>query len=511
MLKSTATGFVLLGALLSGLIQVGLCENSEYRIQHYDLWIEPDFTMKSVSLTVAVSIENPSLKDSFTFGLNDRYESVIVTSASSASTIERGNGSITVKLTKPSAHLTLVFRLSGTLGKSVDEDREIVSDSSLFLLWSDRFYPIDFDHWATVRTEISLPAAFQVIAPGKTTSVETIGSKVIHVFETARPAVSFSVFADSRWIKTEREINGIRMQTLLHPESQKFSEQIFRTSSEILKFYSETFSPFPFDQFSFVTISGIYARRAFPGFVGYQPRYLEKEFTTTGHDAHETVLLWWGYTTRGDGPGSFQWTEGFGDYGEILYDHAYNKPIPSIFQRFHDEYLALPAEQDVSYSDLRGNTPQKIVHGKYPWLMHLVRYVVGDSAFNRAMKLVFGRFQFRTFSMNEFISTLEEGCGQPLQWWREEWLERKGIPEIAMSSQVQSADSGYSITCTLEQHGSIYHLPLEIGIESREGIRVEKVKLSQRQDTFTFESREQPTRVLLDPNGWVLMKVRSTK
>jgi aminopeptidase N len=253
----------------------------------------------------------------------------------------------------------------------------------------------------------------------------------------------------------------------------------------------------------------MYARRAFPGFVGYEPRYLEKEFTTTGHDAHETSLLWWTYTLHGIGPGSFQWTEGFGDYAEILYDEVYHKPIPKIFQRFRREYLATPVDQDLPYSDLRGSTPQKFIHGKYPWLLHIVRSVVGDSAFRNALKLVFTRFRYRTFTMNEFISALEDGCGQSLQWWREEWLERKGVPTIAMDSHILKRGSGYVITCTLEQRGNTYHLPLAIGIESSLGIRVEKVKLNEKRAVFTFESKEEPTRILLDPQGWVLMNVTS--
>ncbi len=148
--------------------------------------IEPDFYSKSISLTASVSIKNPDLQDAFTFGLNDRYESVIVTSESSPSTLERADGSITVKLSKPCVDVTLVFRLRGALGKSNDENRDIVSDSSLFLLWSDRFYPIDFDHWATVRTEIALPSSFKVIAPGKMISNEKSGSMFVYVFEATK-------------------------------------------------------------------------------------------------------------------------------------------------------------------------------------------------------------------------------------------------------------------------------------------------------------------------------------
>ena len=509
MLESANMRFILLTLILLCSRGITLAEDKSYIIKKYDLLIEPDFKTRSLSLTATLEIDNPGLRDTLTFGLNDRYDSVSVTSESAPRIIERAGGWIVVVLGKPITHSTLIFRLRGMLGNSNDENREIVADSSLFLLWSDRFYPIDFDRWATVRTELVLPSGFQAIAPGKMTKAEPSGPRVVYVFETSRPTVMFSVFADLRWIKTEREINGIHFQTLLYPGQQRFSDQIFSTSSEILKFYSETFFPYPFDQFSFVTISDMFARRAFPGFVGYEPGYLEKEFATTGHDAHETALLWWDYTIHGNGPGSFQWTEGFGDYAEILYDQAYHKPVPTTFRRFREQFLALPPEQDVLYSDLRGNTPQAIVHGKYPWLMHLVRYVVGDSAFHKAMMLVFDRLKFRSFSMDEFISTLEEGCGQSLQWWHEEWLVRKGVPEIAFKSDVRKSSSRYAVTCTLEQRRNVYHFPLEIGIESQAGLRIEKVNLSERRMTFTFESKDRPTKIVLDPKGWVLMNVTS--
>ena len=326
-------------------------------------------------------------------------------------------------------------------------------------------------------------------------------------FETARPTVAFSVLADSRWIKTNRDINGIPMQTLLYPESQRYAEQIFSTSSEILKFFSGTFCPYPFDQFSFITIDSIYARRAFPGFVGYNPKYLQKEFTTTGYDAHETSLLWWDYTSHGTGPGSFQWTEGFGDYAEIMIDKAFRRPFPAIFESFRNEYLATPDSEDVLYQNLHGNTPQKFVHGKYPWMMHLIRYVIGDHAFRNAMNLVFRKFEYRTFSMDEFISTLEEGSGQSLQWWREEWLGRKGIPRISFKTVIRRRAAGYSTSCATEQLGLLYHLPLEVGIKTAKGMRIEKVQLHEQRATLLFETKEKPTTVLLDPNGWILMKV----
>ncbi len=505
-MRSVSPSLVLAGMLFIILSSKVAAQDKPYDVQHYDLLIEPDFTTRKISLTATIMIDNPNLEKSFSFGLNDHYDSVSVTSTTSPVIIQRNRGAIIITVEKPAKQMSLVFNLKGSLGKSMDDDRDVVEDQSLYLLWSDRFYPIDFNDWATVRTTLVLPSHLQAIAPGKLTKIQNLRDKAKYVFETTNPAVNFSVLADSRWIITEREINGIRMQTLLYPESQKFAEQIFTTSSEILKFYAEIYCPYPFDQFSFSTIAGIYARRAFSGFVGYEPGYLEKEFTTTGHDAHETALLWWSYTTRGRGDGSFQWFEGFGDYAELLYDEKYHKPIPKIFQHFRDKYLASPPENDLLYTELRGSTDQAFIHGKYPWLMHLIRYTIGDKEFKRAMKLLFEKHKFRTLSMDEFVATLEEGSGKSLQWFRQEWLQRRGIPVISLKSEIQEKAGVYNIMCVLEQIGNLYQLPMEIGIETAKGMRVEKVHLHEKQMTFSFQSQEQPKRILLDPSGWILMQ-----
>lgn len=267
-------------------------QNKSYNIEQYDLYIQPDFVTKHLFISTIIKINNPALQDTFYFGINNYYETLKVKSNLPHINAQRENGWIVIALQKPEKNLSFIIETEGIMKTSDSENRDIINDSSLFLIWSDKFYPIDYNHWAKVKTTIILPDSFHAIAPGKLISTKRIGKKLEYIFETTNPAVCFSVFADSRWIITKRKINGIQMQTLLYPECQKFSEQIFNTSSEILKFYSETYCPYSFDQFSFVNLDGIYARRAFPGFVGYNPSYLEKEFTTTGFDAHETALLW---------------------------------------------------------------------------------------------------------------------------------------------------------------------------------------------------------------------------
>jgi len=444
------------------------------------------------------------LQDTLNFELSEQYQVISARQGGAPAAIQRAGSDMSVKV-RPRRKLTLTFHLLAASPKSDDENRAVLDDNSLFLLWSDRFYPVRFDDWATVRTTVILPRSFQAIAPGKLIRTRKSRSQVTYVFSTSRPAAAFSVFADSRWIRTSRTINGLPMQTLLYPESQKFSEQIFSSSRDLLQFYSDWFGPYAFDQFSFITLTGIYARRAFCGFVGYQPKYLQKEMTSTGFDAHETSLLWWGYTARGRGPGSWQWTEGLGDYAEVLYDQSRHKPLPSNFDRFREQYLKLPPAQDVPYDQLRGDTPQAVVHGKYPWLMRVLHYTVGDAAFRTAMRLLFQRFRFSTFSMDEFVATVEEAGGKPVRLWREQWLERAGVPQVAISATITEGPP-CKISSIIEQAEPLYDLPLELGIESENGLRIEKVSLRKQRESFEFDCNEKPLRVTLDPNGWLLIK-----
>jgi aminopeptidase N len=507
MMRPSASLALCLAAALGGSAAGPQPQDRPFHVTHYDLLIRPDFAARRLRVVAAVTVENPSLADSFEFALSDRYTDVrVVRADSSPAEAEHVPGGVLVHVGAPRAREVLVFTLEGEPERSLDEDRDVIASQSLFLLWSDRFYPLRFEDWATARTTVVLPAGFTAIAPGRLIGRRSDGTAVRWTFETTHPSRLFSVLADTRWIRTERVIDGLRMQTLLYPESQRFSEQILATSADVLGFYRQLYGPYLFDGFTFLTVDSLYARRAFDGFVGYSPRYLEREFTTTGLDAHETALLWWFYTAAGRGPGSFQWTEGFGDYAEILYDQARHKPVPAIFDRFRAGYLALPADSDVPYTALRGSTSQDIVHGRYPWLMQVLRYVVGDQAFRRAMRLLFDRYRFGTFSMDELVATLEEGTGRSLRWWREEWLERRGVPELSVRWSAVCQSSGCRVTGAVTQAGNVYHIPLEIAVETERGAVRERIRLAAPENAFFVDVPARPVRVTLDSDHWLLAR-----
>jgi aminopeptidase N len=298
------------------------------------------------------------------------------------------------------------------------------------------------------------------------------------------------------------------MRTLLYGSSEPYAEQILRASADVLDFYASRFGRYAFDEFTFATVEGIFARRAVAGGVIYEARYLADELRTTGHDAHETALLWWFYTIAGRGPGSYQWTEGFGDYAEMLYDEARGLPVPADFESYRRGYLRMAGTPDEPpITAPRGPLAGNFVHGRLPGVMHLLRFAVGDSAFGRGVRLLFDRWRFRSFTLQEFVATMAEGTGQPLDWWRREWLERGNVPQLAWHADISPDSGGYRVTVSLRQAGALYQLPLEIGIEWAQGLKIERIQLDDPAGEFRFWSPLEPTRVLIDPRRWLLAKI----
>ena len=477
-------------------------------IERCALLIEPDFASRRLRVTATLDIANPSGSQEFSFFLAALYDTVIVRSRAGPAFVTRDGDVVVVRVARTVPQEQLVFHLAGTPGRSAGDPRPVLADSSIYLLWSDRFYPADFDDWAIFTTTLQVPRGFKVFAPGHRTA--STDSAAIHTetFETSEPIRAATVIADSRWVETERTVGGWRVRTLLYPASRPYAERIMATSADVLDFYDSRFGRYAFDQFTFATVEGIFARRAVAGGVIYESGYLADVLRTTGRDAHETALLWWFYTVAGRGPGSYQWTEGFGDYAEMLYDEARGFPIPSDFELYRRGYLRMAGTaEEPPITAPRGPLAGNYVHGRLPWIMHLLRFAVGDTAFDRGVRLLFDRWRFRSFTLDEFVATLAEGTRQPLDWWRREWLERGGVPELTWHAAITPDSGGYRVAVSLRQAGALYHLPVELEIESAEGRRIERVQVDSATQQFQWWSASEPTRIVLDPRRWLLAKI----
>jgi aminopeptidase N len=108
----------------------------------------------------------------------------------------------------------------------------------------------------------------------------------------------------------------------------------------------------------------------------------------------------------------------------------------------------------------------------------------------------------------DFMKTVKEVTGQNLDWFFEQYVLSPGHPVFEIESSWNASDGLVRLHVAQVQsrdHGvPTYRTPVEIGIVTASGKRVETVWLGNERDDFVFESREQPLLVRFDEGNWLL-------
>src|SRR5206468_9748473 len=117
-------------------------------------------------------------------------------------------------------------------------------------------------------------------------------------------------------------------------------------------------------------------------------------------------------------------------------------------------------------------------------------------------------------STDDFQAAMEEASGQGLSRFFGQWLRRPGVPVVRGTWHYEAERKAVVIELNVQDPpGASDELPLEIGIglEGREGLRVEQVFLLGKSQTYTRGAEAPVTSVVLDPNTHMLLDLKIEK
>ncbi|MGD2218182.1 MAG: HEAT repeat domain-containing protein, partial [Gemmatimonadales bacterium] len=141
-------------------------------------------------------------------------------------------------------------------------------------------------------------------------------------------------------------------------------------------------------------------------------------------------------------------------------------------------------------------------------ILHQLRFILGDELFFRALSRFLHEHAFEPVDTHDLMKTIKDVTGRNMDWFFEQFIFKPGHPVFEVSSD-WDADAG-EIRLHVAQvqdrdHGvPIYRVPVQIGIVTASGKRVETVWLEHGQDSFVFPSRERPLLVRFDEGNWLL-------
>ena len=157
-----------------------------------------------------------------------------------------------------------------------------------------------------------------------------------------------------------------------------------------------------------------------------------------------------------------------------------------------------------------------LVYGKGATVLHMLRHVMGDSLFFKAIKqyATDNRFRFGTASTADFQSICEGVYGRSLAYFFSQWIYGEKYPKYQYEWGRIQTGSEYRVRITLGQttgtgNPTYFTMPVDfqltgVGLDTT----VTFVNSAQVQ-TFVFNLPKEPSAVQLDPNNWILKDASS--
>jgi aminopeptidase N len=314
----------------------------------------------------------------------------------------------------------------------------------------------------------------------------------------------------------------------VYPKDVPDAPRSFRKTPEILRFFERTFGvPYPWVKYDQVTIPGIgggaeSTNATVLGQSTIHDEDAEPDFPSAWLVAHEAAHQWWGdLVTLADW--SETWlNESFATYGEYLY---------SRFAAGDDEgAVNLLEKKDAYLKEAREKYVRPIVFDRWQWpndnfdrhtyqkgalVLHMLRDLVGDEAFFKALRIFLERHAYGSVTTPELVAAFRETSGQDLEWFFDQWVRKPGHPVLEVSQAWDEASRTLSLRIRQvqdrERRVPIFRARVRIGILTQTGHTSETVWLGKEEDAFRFVLPSRPRLVRFDEGDVLLAEVTFPK
>ena len=243
--------------------------------------------------------------------------------------------------------------------------------------------------------------------------------------------------------------------------------------------------------------------------------------TTTFNEntiAHELAHQWFGDMITCASWQDLWLNEGFATYAEALYREATYGPSEYAAYMATTLSTALRAQGTLFVQDtssVRNLFAYERVYAKGASVLHMLRGVLGDSLFFRALRAYVSdeRLRYGTARTADFQTDCEFATGFDLEDFFREWVFGERYPVYQLSWIAETAQNGYDARVTLLQttgttNPAFFVMPVQVRIVGSEQDTTVTVQHEFSGQEFVVHTPFKPQTVLIDPDGWILKDIR---
>ena len=382
------------------------------------------------------------------------------------------------------------------------------------LFWPCLDYPTGEP--GVVSLHITVPAGLKAPSNGVLLGVDTLPDgrtrwnwRVKHpnTYAIALNVAPYEVISGSY---RSRYGNTIPMAYWYLPGEKAKAEALFAEFAPTLDFYEEWVGPYPFGDEKVGVVETPYLGMEHQTINAYGNGYAKAPEGFDWLFQHEFGHEWFGNQLTGADWDDYWLHEGFEEYMQPLYglwregDARYAVMMDDQRNRIENKAAIVSGtsrtEEQVYERKLGG--PGQDIYYKGAWMLHTLRWLIGDEAWKRAVRLeVYGRddpkpgnFTSRYGTTAEFIGHVREVTGRDYGWFFDVYLRQAALPELVQAR----GPRGLTLAWRAPGGGS-FPMPVDVAVDGA----VTRVAMA---DGTGFVAAPISAHVVVDPMARVLKR-----
>jgi aminopeptidase N len=145
-----------------------------------------------------------------------------------------------------------------------------------------------------------------------------------------------------------------------------------------------------------------------------------------------------------------------------------------------------------------------LLYDKAAYVMHMLRWVVGDDAFFAGLKDFARRYSYGEATTEDFLRVMEQASGQKLEGFFLQWFDSTGASDFTLDYTVYRTREGFRIAGQISQDKDLFSMPVEVRVETEGEPVLTRVDVTGHSSEFSISTLERPTGMVVDPNNRVL-------
>ncbi|HSK08180.1 MAG TPA: M20/M25/M40 family metallo-hydrolase, partial [Vicinamibacterales bacterium] len=387
-----------------------------------------------------------------------------------------------------------------------------IGPEGVYLAGSSCWYPSFGQDLVTFSADIRQPEGWHTVAEGSGTSRDAGGRAR---WASEDPLEEIHLVGGPLHVFRDRA-GGVETLVYLHEPDQALAARYLGATGQYLEMYRQLIGPYPYDKFALVE-NFWETGYGMPSFTLLGPEVIRFPFILTSSYPHEILHNWWGNSVFVD-YGSGNWSEGLTAY---LADHLLQEQRGAgaeyrraTLQKYRD-YVR--EGRDFPLAEFRGResaSTEAVGYGKALMAFHMLRLAVGDDTFRRALERFYRDFKGTRAAFADIQATFEAVSGRHLRRFFSDWVGRAGAPVLAIDAvqvrpPAQTRPGAYAVQGTLRQAqgGEPFALDVPVLVETAGGLERQVVRIEGAAQAFSIETRQEPLRLLVDPEFDVFRKL----